>query len=67
MTVSETRVSTQRLEAHSGVLVDPGWLAGHLGDPSLRVVEVDVSPAGHHRGAGHDAGRPRGTAMNPCQ
>src|SRR5580704_11492224 len=47
MTASETRVSTHRLEARSGVLVDPGWLAGHLGDPNLRVVEVDVSPAAY--------------------
>jgi thiosulfate/3-mercaptopyruvate sulfurtransferase len=37
------------------VLVDTHWLAEHLGDPALRVVEVDVSPArfreGHIRGA----------------
>ncbi|HYB47230.1 MAG TPA: rhodanese-like domain-containing protein, partial [Streptosporangiaceae bacterium] len=30
-----------------GVLVDPGWLAGHLDDPGLRVVEVDVSRAAY--------------------
>jgi len=30
-----------------GVLVDPGWLAGHLGDAGLRVVEVDVGPAAY--------------------
>ena len=47
MAVSETRVPAHGLEARSGVLVDPGWLAGHLGDPSLRVVEVDVSPAAY--------------------
>jgi thiosulfate/3-mercaptopyruvate sulfurtransferase len=29
------------------VLVDPGWLAGHLRDADLRVVEVDVSPAAY--------------------
>ena len=29
------------------VLVDPGWLAEHLGDPNLRVVEVDVSRRAH--------------------
>jgi thiosulfate/3-mercaptopyruvate sulfurtransferase len=29
------------------VLVDPGWLAGHLDDADLRVVEVDVSPAAY--------------------
>jgi thiosulfate/3-mercaptopyruvate sulfurtransferase len=37
------------------VLVDTQWLAEHLGDPALQVVEVDVSPArfreGHVRGA----------------
>lgn len=37
------------------VLVDTHWLAEHLGDPALRVVEVDVSPArfreGHIPGA----------------
>jgi thiosulfate/3-mercaptopyruvate sulfurtransferase len=30
-----------------GVLVDPGWLAGHLNDADLRVVEVDVGPAAY--------------------
>ena len=30
-----------------GVLVDPGWLAGHLHDANLRVVEVDVSRAAY--------------------
>ena len=30
-----------------GMLVDPGWLAGHLNDAGLRVVEVDVSPAAY--------------------
>src|SRR5579859_3112772 len=29
------------------VLVDPGWLAGHLNDAGLRVVEVDVSAAAY--------------------
>jgi 3-mercaptopyruvate sulfurtransferase SseA/pimeloyl-ACP methyl ester carboxylesterase len=29
------------------VLVDPGWLEEHLDDPSVRVVEVDVSRAAH--------------------
>jgi thiosulfate/3-mercaptopyruvate sulfurtransferase len=29
------------------VLVDPGWLEAHLHDPSVRVVEVDVSAAGY--------------------
>jgi thiosulfate/3-mercaptopyruvate sulfurtransferase len=30
-----------------GVLVDPDWLARHLHDADLRVVEVDVSPAAY--------------------
>lgn len=30
-----------------GVLIDPGWLAAHLNDADLRVVEVDVSPAAY--------------------
>jgi thiosulfate/3-mercaptopyruvate sulfurtransferase len=29
------------------VLVDPQWLAAHLLDPQVRVVEVDVSPAAY--------------------
>jgi len=29
------------------VLVDPEWLAHHVGDPDLRIVEVDVSPAAY--------------------
>ena len=42
---------------HTGldVLVDPGWIAAHLDDPAVKVVEVDVSPAtytsGHIPGA----------------
>src|SRR3984893_18677740 len=44
MTTSETRMSAQERAVSTSVLVDPGWLAGHLGDPNLRVVEVDVSP-----------------------
>jgi thiosulfate/3-mercaptopyruvate sulfurtransferase len=30
-----------------GVLVDPAWLEAHLGDPAVRVVEVDVSRAAY--------------------
>jgi thiosulfate/3-mercaptopyruvate sulfurtransferase len=32
------------------VLADPGWLADHLDDPCVRVVEVDVSPAAYQDG-----------------
>jgi thiosulfate/3-mercaptopyruvate sulfurtransferase len=34
--------------------VDPEWIAGHLDDPDLRLVEVDVSPAAFD--AGHIPG-----------
>jgi thiosulfate/3-mercaptopyruvate sulfurtransferase len=40
-----TQRSASRPGPGDGVLVDPGWLAGHLNDADLRVVEVDVSPA----------------------
>jgi 3-mercaptopyruvate sulfurtransferase SseA len=53
--VREVQMKTAAQEAVSrpgpglgdGVLVDPGWLAGHLDDADLRVVEVDVSPAAY--------------------
>ena len=35
--------------ASNGVLVDPGCLEAHLYDPSVRVVEVDVSRAAYDR------------------
>jgi thiosulfate/3-mercaptopyruvate sulfurtransferase len=31
----------------STTLVDAGWLTGHLHDPRVRVIEVDVSPASY--------------------
>ncbi len=34
----------------SGVLVSPQWLAAQLGNPRVRVVEVDVSPAAYDNG-----------------
>jgi thiosulfate/3-mercaptopyruvate sulfurtransferase len=34
----------------SGVLASPQWLAGQLGNPRVRVVEVDVSPAAYNDG-----------------
>ena len=36
------------------VLVDARWLAGHLDDPAVRIVEVDVSPVAYEQG--HIAG-----------
>lgn len=35
---------------HESVLVGPDWLAERLGDPRVRVVEVDVNPAAHAEG-----------------
>ena len=35
--------STPEPAIRDAVLVDPGWLEAHLHDPSVRVVEVDVS------------------------
>ena len=42
---------------HSEFLADPEWLAGHLDDENLRVVDTDVGgglPAGPHTGSGSD-------------
>jgi thiosulfate/3-mercaptopyruvate sulfurtransferase len=36
--------------ARTDDLVDTEWLESHLGDPALRVVEVDVSPAAYREG-----------------
>jgi thiosulfate/3-mercaptopyruvate sulfurtransferase len=44
-TASGSNASTQALDAGDGVLVTSEWLAGHLLDPTVRVVEVDVSRA----------------------
>jgi len=39
-----------RSTAHSSVFADPAWLAEHLDDPHVRVVEVDVSRAKYDQG-----------------
>jgi thiosulfate/3-mercaptopyruvate sulfurtransferase len=36
--------------ANTEVLVEPDWLEAHLGDPAVRVVEVDVSAAAYEGG-----------------
>jgi len=46
-TATQKAASRPRPGLGDGVLVDPGWLAGHLNDADLRVVEVDVSPAAY--------------------
>lgn len=34
----------------SGVRVDAEWISAHIGDPAVRLVEVDVSPAAYQEG-----------------
>jgi thiosulfate/3-mercaptopyruvate sulfurtransferase len=40
-------VSAEGSSRQKDVLVGPEWLAAHLADPSVRVVEIDVSPAAY--------------------
>ena len=42
-TAPVTTQTTAGRAAHDAVLVDPAWLAAHLHDPAVQVVEVDVS------------------------
>jgi thiosulfate/3-mercaptopyruvate sulfurtransferase len=42
-------MNTPRATGESAV-VDVGWVAGHLSDEGLRVIEVDVSPAAYRQG-----------------
>ena len=56
--VKQGRTDVQSKGAHMNdsrdtkgrVLVDPEWLEKHLGDPGVRVVEVDVGPAAYEEG-----------------
>jgi thiosulfate/3-mercaptopyruvate sulfurtransferase len=48
-TASGSNTSTQTLDVDGGVLVTSGWLAEHLFDPGVRVVEVDVSRADYDK------------------
>ena len=65
-TVTPTRLT------RDDVLVDAAWLAQHLHDPNVRVVEIDVSSAAYN--AGHIAGavlverlrRPQGRQLSDC-
>jgi thiosulfate/3-mercaptopyruvate sulfurtransferase len=41
--------------AHPEVLVDTAWVAHHLGDPKVRIAEVDYDPAANYR-MGHIPG-----------
>jgi thiosulfate/3-mercaptopyruvate sulfurtransferase len=46
--MTEIATSTTSHEAAYGALVDPAWLALHVDDPNVRVVEVDVSAAAYN-------------------
>ena len=46
-TAPSTTAKPRSHEMRDQLLVDPEWLEGHLHDPDLRVVEVDVSPAAY--------------------
>ena len=43
MKAARNPVSKPGAGLRSGVLVDPEWMAAHLHDPAVRVIEVDVS------------------------
>jgi len=47
---SGSRAVLQEAGTRSDVLVAPAWLEEHLHDPSLRLVEVDVSPVAYDKG-----------------
>jgi thiosulfate/3-mercaptopyruvate sulfurtransferase len=47
---SGSRAVLQEAGTRSDVLVAPEWLEEHLHDPSLRLVEVDVSPVAYDKG-----------------
>ncbi len=49
-TAAEDKTASRSRPAATEVLADPQWLAGQLGDPRVRVVEVDVSPAAYQDG-----------------
>ncbi len=49
MTTASSTVGQDRLSP-GDVLVGPTWLAAHLDDPGMRVIEVDVSPAAYDTG-----------------
>jgi thiosulfate/3-mercaptopyruvate sulfurtransferase len=58
MSTARTRTQTQRgagahTDGHHG-LVDPDWIAAHLDDPAVRLVELDVSATAYE--AGHIPG-----------
>jgi thiosulfate/3-mercaptopyruvate sulfurtransferase len=63
-------------KAHTDPRVDPGWIADHVDDPDVTVVEVDISPAAYQTGhisgailwnAYTDLRRPDYTPIDPAE
>jgi len=50
MTTAPETTPTRDAGAGHAVLVEPEWLEAHLDDPTVRVVEVDVSKLAHEQG-----------------
>jgi thiosulfate/3-mercaptopyruvate sulfurtransferase len=50
MAALEMGSTTQEPAAKTAALVEPEWLAAHLDDPTVRVVEVDVSRSAYDSG-----------------
>jgi thiosulfate/3-mercaptopyruvate sulfurtransferase len=46
----EQNAPTREPGAGGGVLAEPEWLEAHLDDPTVRVIEVDVSKLAHEQG-----------------
>jgi len=49
-TAPEKNAPAREPGAGDGVLAEPEWLEAHLDDPTVRVVEVDVSKLAHEQG-----------------
>jgi thiosulfate/3-mercaptopyruvate sulfurtransferase len=49
-TAAEQQAPPREPGAGDGVLAEPEWLEAHLNDPTVRVVEVDVSRLAHEQG-----------------
>src|SRR3954447_18084851 len=48
MTTTQDRIAAERNDrTGDDLLVSPAWLAAHLGDPKVRVIEIDVSAAAY--------------------
>ena len=63
-TAPEKNAPAREPGAWNGVLAEPEWLEAHLDDPTVRVVEVDVSQLAYDAGA-HRRGRAVGHLRRP--